>query len=108
MAHQLSLGDDLYRMLTELASAHGQTPDEALAALVDEAWEHECAPYDAAFHSDSDWQQSARDASHRADGQHSDTFDSTAELFQALGADAQKIEKARILDDVHGTHTDSR
>ena len=72
MTHQLSLDDDLYRMLTELASAHGPTPDEVLATLVDEAWEHECAPYDAAFHNDPGWQQSALDAAHRTDSGRSD------------------------------------
>ncbi|HEU5342818.1 MAG TPA: hypothetical protein VFU60_00600 [Ktedonobacterales bacterium] len=99
MTHQLTLSDDRYQAVVEMAAARQQTPDELLAELVDEAWERACAPYDAAFQNDPDWQASAREAAARANEPQSAVYSSTAELFQALGASPHDIEEARRLED---------
>ncbi|MGH2502100.1 MAG: hypothetical protein ACRDID_06240 [Ktedonobacterales bacterium] len=98
MAHQLTVSDDRYQALTEMAAARHQTPDELLAELVDEAWERVCARYDAAFQNDPDWQASAREAATRGDQPQGAVYSSTAELFRALGANPQEIEEVRRLE----------
>lgn len=98
MTRQLTVSDDRYQALIEMAAARHQTPDELLAALVDEAWERACAPYDAAFQNDPDWQASAREAAARGDEPQGAVYSSTAELFQALGGSPQEIEEARRLE----------
>ncbi len=98
MTHQLTLSDDRYQTIVEMAAARRQTPDELLAALVDEAWERACAPYDAAFQNDPDWQASARAAAARSDEPQGDIYSSTAELFQALGASQRDVEEAQRLE----------
>ncbi|HKV83327.1 MAG TPA: hypothetical protein VJN88_02145 [Ktedonobacterales bacterium] len=49
MTRQLTLSDDRYQTMVEMAAARSQTPEELLTTLVDEAWERTCALYDAAF-----------------------------------------------------------
>jgi hypothetical protein len=81
-----------------MAAARRQTPDELLATLIDEAWERACAPYDAAFQNDPDWQASAREAAARGDEAHGVVYSSTAALFEALGASQGDVEEARRLE----------
>lgn len=98
MTHQFTVSDDRYQTLVEMAAARHQTPDELLAALVDEAWERACAPYDAAFQNDPEWQASAREAAAHGAEPSGPVYSSTAELFQALGASQRDVEEARRLE----------
>lgn len=98
MTRQLTLSEDRYQTIVEMAAARHQTPDELLAAIVDEAWERACAPYDAAFQNDPDWQVSAREAAARGNQPQSAIYSSTAALFEALGASQRDIEEAQRLD----------
>lgn len=108
MTHQLTVSDDQYRALSEMAAARQQTPDELLAALVDEAWELACARNDDAFQNDPDWQASAREAAIHSDAPQGRVYASTAELFQALGADQREIEEAQRLDAQDEPSSDTR
>jgi hypothetical protein len=109
MTYQLSLSDDRYQTVIEMAAARGQTPDELLTTLIDEAWERACGPYDAAFQNDPGWRESARVAAtpqgHATQGI---LYSSTAELFQALGASQAEIEEARRLEVGHAPPGDDR
>lgn len=98
MTHQLTLSDDRYQTVVEMAAARGQTPEELLESLVDAAWEQACAPYDAAFENDPDWQASAREAVARGDEPHGTVYSSTADFLRALGASPQEVEEARSLE----------
>ena len=95
MTRQVTMSDDRYQEMVEMAAAQGQTPDELLATLIDEAWERACAAYDAAFAQDPDWQTSAQEAVAQGDEQRGDIYPSTATFFQALGASQRDIEQAR-------------
>lgn len=95
ITHQLSLSDDRYQTVVEMAAARSQTPQELLKQLIDEAWERACAPYDAAFQNDPGWRESAQMAATRSDAPASSGYASTAELFQALGASQDDVEEAR-------------
>lgn len=95
MTHQLTVSDDRYQAVVEMAAARSQTPEELLTALIDEAWERTCAPYDAAFQNDPDWQESARTAAARSETPLGPVYSSTAELFRALGASEREVDGAR-------------
>lgn len=108
MTHQLTVSDDRYKTVVELAAARSQTPEELLTQLIDDAWERACAPYDAAFQNDPGWQESARLAATRSDAPPGGVYSSTAELFQALGASQDDVEEARRLDAKDGPPDASR
>lgn len=108
MTHQLTLSDDHYQTVVEMAAARGQTPEELLATLVDEAWERACAPYDTAFENDPDWQESARGAASRSTEPRGMVYSSTAEFLQALGADQNTVEEARRVEAGDDRQTDAR
>jgi len=93
----LSLPPDAYEVLEQLATARGKTPEAVVRDLLDAAWEAECAKYDATFEQDPDWQETARqaEAGELTDLTH---FASTEEFFRHLGADDERIEAARRID----------
>lgn len=95
MTRQMTMSDDRYQEMVEMADAQGQTPDELLATLIDEAWERACAAHDAAFAQDPDWQASAQEAATPGDEPRGVIYPSTAAFFQALGASQHDIEQAR-------------
>lgn len=84
MTYDLTLNDDRYRMVADLAAARGQTPEEVLASLVDEAWERECASYDAAFENDPDWIAGAQEAVDEVRAGKTSSFSSTEAFLQSL------------------------
>ena len=108
MTHQLPLSDDSYRLVAQLASARGQSPEQVLQTLIAEAWERACAPYDAAFENDPDWQASAREAASRGDEPHGTVYSSTAEFFRALGASEREIEEVRRVEGGNELPTNTR
>lgn len=98
MSHllQIALSDETYHAIETLAAGRGQSIEELLNSLVDDAWEQECAKYDAAFANDADWQESARRASEAAQaGQQSEGYSTTEEFFRRLGASEEKLEEVR-------------
>lgn len=95
MTHQFSLSDDRYQAIVEIAAAQGKSPDAVLAALIDEAWERACAPYDVAFQNDPDWQATAREAAARSDEPHGAIYPSTAAFLEALGASQSEVAQVR-------------
>jgi hypothetical protein len=104
MSHllQLSLSDETYQTMTSLAAGRGQSIEELLHSLVDDAWEQECAKYDAAFDNDPDWQESARKASEAAQaGQQSEDYSTTEEFFRRLGASDEQLERVRQKEQHH-------
>ena len=104
MSHLLhiALSDETYRAIATLAAGRGQSIEELLNSLVDDAWEQECAKYDAAFANDPDWQESARKASEAAQiGQQSKDYSTTEEFFRRLGASEEKIEEVRQKEQNH-------
>lgn len=99
MGHTLPLSDEIYRAMRELADARGQTPEELVATLLADAWERECARYDAAFHADPDWLAAADEAARAADQvPENPRYPSTEALFRALGAGEDDLDAARRLD----------
>lgn len=98
MTDHITLNDDQQRIVTQLARAHGQTPEEWLENLINDAWESACAKYDAAFENDPDWQESAREAATWGDEPRGTVYSSTAEFLEALGATHEEVERARRLD----------
>ena len=97
MSHALHLSDEKYQVVEALASARGQTPEELVSTLLDEAWERECAKYDAAFQADPGWQETARQAEAGTKGQTA-FYPSTEAFFRHLGASEEELEAARRLD----------
>ena len=98
MSHVLhiALSDETYQAIATLAAGRGQTIEELVNNLVDDAWEQECAKYDAAFANDPGWQESARRASETAQaGQQSGGYSTTEEFFRRLGASEEKLEEVR-------------
>ena len=98
MSHVLhiALSDETYRAIATLAAGRGQSIEELLHSLVDDAWEQECARYDVAFANDPDWQESAREASEAAQaGQQSEDYFTTEEFFRRLGASDEQLEEVR-------------
>lgn len=95
MTRQIPVSDDRYQAMVEMAAAQGQTPDELLARLIDEAWEQACAAYDTAFEHDPDWQASAQEAAAQSNEPRGVVYPSTAAFFEALGASQRDIERAR-------------
>ena len=98
MTRQLTLSDDRYQTMVEMAAARSQTPEELLTTLVDEAWERTCALYDAAFQNDPGWQATAREASARKAESGGQVYSSTAALFQALGAGQDEVDEIRATE----------
>lgn len=97
MSHVLHLSDEKYQVMTTLASARGQTPEELVSTLLDEAWERECAKYDTAFHTDPGWEETARQAETGTESQTT-FYPSTEAFFRHLGASGEELEAARRLD----------
>ena len=97
MSHALHISDEHYQVMETLAAARGQTPEELVNTLLDEAWERECAKYDAAFHNDPDWKETARQAE-AGEIEQGTIYNSTEEFFRALGASEEELEAARRLD----------
>ncbi|HEU5199266.1 MAG TPA: hypothetical protein VFU32_06500 [Ktedonobacterales bacterium] len=98
MSHVLhiALSDETYQAIATFAAGRGQSIEELLHSLVDDAWEQECARYDAAFANDPDWQESARKASEAAQaGQQSEDYFTTEEFFRRLGASDEQLEEVR-------------
>lgn len=54
MSQDMSLANEQYDMLCELARVAGKSPKETLDTLLLEAWDRACARYDAAFERDAD------------------------------------------------------
>ncbi len=106
MNHVLRVTDNTYHLLEVMAAERGVTPEQLLNSLVDEAWERECAQYDAAFEHDPGWQETARDAEVGREG-HSQVYPSTEAFFQHLGASADEIEAARRLDAAQTANADA-
>lgn len=100
MSHAVRLSDETYRVMRELADDRGQSPEELVAALLADAWERECARYDAAFHAGPDWLATADEvATDPTEPVHEgSTYPSTETLFRALGAGENDLEVARRLD----------
>jgi hypothetical protein len=97
MVHTLQISDDNYQRMETLAAGRGQTPEELVRSLLDEAWERECAKYDAAFHTDPGWLETAREAEAGTEGQAT-SYPSTEAFFQHLGASEGLLRAARQLD----------
>jgi hypothetical protein len=97
MTHVLHISDERYCAASAMAAGRGQTPEQLIDAVLDEAWERECARYDATFHDNPSWQQAAQDAEsgRLTPGR---TYESTEEFFRALGASGNQLEVARKLD----------
>jgi len=102
---QLAVSEETYKALASLAAGQGETPETFINNLIDALWEQECAKYDAAFHDDPDWQESARKASEAAQaGQQSEKYATTAEFFRRLGASKEQVEAQRQKDQPDGEH----
>lgn len=94
MGRAIQLSDEEFTVAERLASGRGISPEQLIQTLLDEAWEAECARYDAAFENDAGWQESARAA--EAGELPADTiYHSTAEFLRALGAGEDEQEAAR-------------
>lgn len=106
MSHTLSLSDDQYDMLAQIAHAAGKTPEDMLDALLLEAWERLCARYDEAFERDPDWQASIREGANRGDAPRGRVFYSLDEFIEALdeGQEGHETtEQAQSLDGQQNT-----
>ncbi len=66
----------------------GQTPEEFINSLLNEAWEQACAKYDAAFEQDPSWLEGAREALVQIEAGNSTVYPSSEAFFAHLGATA--------------------
>jgi hypothetical protein len=98
MSHSVTISDDRYEHLAALASQRGQTPEEYISSLVDDAWERRCTGYDAAFAGDPTWLAGAQDALREVASGQAASFSSTEAFFRQLGASDEEIEAARQVD----------
>jgi hypothetical protein len=106
LGHVLHISDDTFHIMQTMAAERGQSPEELLDTLVDEAWEQECAKYDAAFQNDPDWQEAARKAEAGLNA-HGPIYPSTEAFFRHLGASEEELEAARRLDQTDDTDADA-
>lgn len=98
MSRVLRISEDRYSLLEQLAKERHQSVEEYLAALLDAAWEEECAKYDAAFENSPDWLEGAREALEEVRAGNTTFFPSTEAFFRHLGASEEELEAARKLD----------
>jgi hypothetical protein len=108
MTHMLHISDEKFQVVETLAAERGQTAEELIDALVGEAWERACAKHDAAFQNDPDWLEGAREAAAEAAAGHATFYPSTEAFFRHLGADEDKLEAARRLDEAEGANANVR
>lgn len=107
MSHVVHISDDKYQVAETLAAERGQTPEELIDTLLNEAWERECARYDAAFHDDPGWLEGAREALAEAAAGQTTFYPSTEAFFRHLGAGEEELEAARRLDRAETQDTDA-
>lgn len=86
MSRILHISDERYEAIEALARERGQTPEEFINSLLDEAWEQACAKYDAAFEQDALWLEGAREALAQLEAGNSTVYPSTEAFFAHLGA----------------------
>lgn len=97
MGRTINITDEEFAVAERLASGRGMSPEQLIQTLLDEAWEAECARYDAAFESDAGWQESAR-AAEAGLPPAGTVYHSTEEFLRALGASEDELEAARRED----------
>ena len=97
MGRTINMTDEEFTVAEWLASGRGMSPEQLIQTLLDEAWEAECARYDAAFENDAGWQESAR-AAEAGELPAGTVYYSTAEFLNALGANENEQEAAQRED----------
>lgn len=94
MGRTINMSDEEFAVAERLASGRGISLEQLIQTLLDEAWEAECARYDAAFESDAGWQESAR-AAEAGELPAGAVYHSPEEFLRALGASEDEQKAAR-------------
>lgn len=108
MSHTISLSDDQYDMIAQIAQDVGKAPEEMLDALLLEAWERVCARYDEAFARDPDWQASIQEGANRGDEPRGKVYDSLDEFIEALEKGQDGTEPTEHVQSLDGQQNTAR